>query len=55
MPELRQIVGLGRSTIYEMEAAGKFPKRVAISTRAVGWRASQVQQFIEQRAPKAPG
>ena len=54
LPEVRQMVGLSRSSIYALEAAGKFPKRVAVSERAVAWRLSGVQEFIEQRAPKLP-
>lgn len=53
LPEVRRAVGLSRSTIYDLEGRGLFPKRVALSERAVAWKASEVQQFIEQRAPKA--
>lgn len=53
LPDVCKAVGLGRSSIYAMEAAGKFPKRVALSERAVAWKASEVQAFIEARAPKS--
>lgn len=53
MPEVRRAVGLSRSTIYDLEARGLFPRRVALSERAVAWKASEVQAFIKARAPKA--
>jgi len=52
LPEVRKAVGLSRSSIYDLEARGLFPKRVALSVRAVAWKASEVQHFIEQRTPK---
>ena len=45
--------GLGRSSIYALEAAGNFPKRVAIGPRAVAWRESEIQVWITSRQTKA--
>jgi prophage regulatory protein len=43
--------GLGRSTIYELVAAGLFPRPVKISAngKAVGWPASEVAQYQRDR------
>ncbi|WML91141.1 AlpA family phage regulatory protein [Thiothrix lacustris] len=38
--------GLSKSTIYRLEAAGKFPKRLKIGFRAVGWDSGDVTAFI---------
>ncbi|EIJ36224.1 helix-turn-helix transcriptional regulator [Thiothrix nivea] len=38
--------GLSKSTIYRLEAAGKFPARVKIGLRAVGWKSADIQAFI---------
>lgn len=38
--------GLPRSTIYELIAAGKFPKPCRISPRAVAWPESEVAQYL---------
>jgi len=34
---VRRMTGLGRSTIYRMEADGQFPPRIKLGMRAVGW------------------
>lgn len=38
MTEVIKKVGLSRTTIWRLERAGKFPKRVQLSTHAVGYR-----------------
>ncbi|UIF90942.1 AlpA family transcriptional regulator [Cupriavidus sp. UYPR2.512] len=47
--ELRQIVPLSDSTVYEMEAKGKFPKRFALTPRCVVWYLDEVLQWVEAR------
>ena len=42
--------GLSQSTVYRMEKAGNFPKRIQISVQCVGWIESEVDAWIEQRA-----
>src|SRR5581483_3398844 len=37
LPDLMRLVRLSRATIYQLERAGRFPKRVQISDNAVGW------------------
>lgn len=41
--------GLSRSTIYDAVAKGNFPKQIPLSTRRVGWLASEVDAWIEER------
>ena len=50
LPEVCRLTGLGRSMIYQLEAAQRFPRRVRISVRAVGWLEGEVQQWIAERA-----
>ena len=50
LKEVMAIVGLGRSAIYNMRAAGTFPKPVRLGARAVGWIAEDVVAWIAQRA-----
>jgi len=45
--------GLGRSSIYELDRRGHFPKRVALGVRSVGWYADEVAEWIESRERKA--
>ena len=37
MSEAVRMIGLSKSTIYAMTAAGEFPPSTRISKRAVGW------------------
>lgn len=48
-PDVEKATGLRRSTIYAMMAEGSFPKPIRIGKRAVAWRASEVQAWIEAR------
>jgi prophage regulatory protein len=49
MSAVRQMTGLGRSTIYRLVAAHQFPSPVRLSTRAVGWRLSDLEQWSSAR------
>ncbi len=50
LPEVCKRVGLGRTSIYNYMRCGEFPPSVRIAgTRIVGWRASEVDQFIASR------
>jgi prophage regulatory protein len=35
--------------IYQLEAEQRFPPRIKIGVRAVGWIESEVQAWLEQR------
>jgi prophage regulatory protein len=56
--EVEQTVGLSRSALYRRISAGSFPRPIPISGgRAVGWLASEVQEFcarcVAQRDERA--
>lgn len=46
-PELRSMVPLADSTIYEMERRGEFPKRFNLTPRCVVWDLAEVEAWIE--------
>ena len=48
-PELRTIVPLGDTTIYEMEQRGEFPRRFYLTARCVVWDLAEVEAWIEER------
>lgn len=48
-PEILRRTGLSTTRIDELEAAGKFPRRVQISARAIGWVEGEVSEFIRSR------
>ena len=47
--ELRLIVPLADTTIYEMEKRGEFPHRVNLTPRCVVWDLEEVETWLEQR------
>lgn len=47
--ELRQIVPLADSTIYEMEQRGEFPRRFALGPRCVVWDLREVEAWLAER------
>ncbi|HEL4114946.1 TPA: AlpA family phage regulatory protein [Stenotrophomonas maltophilia] len=53
--ELRQIVPLAETTIYEMERRGDFPRRFSLTARCVVWDLAEVEAWVEQRkqAPRS--
>ena len=42
-------VGLSRSTIYLAISQGTFPRPVSLGARAVGWLASEVDDWLTRR------
>jgi prophage regulatory protein len=59
--ELRQIVPLADSTIYELERRGEFPQRFYLTARCVVWDLAEVMAWLQSRrqagskgAKKAP-
>jgi prophage regulatory protein len=47
--ELRQIVPLADTTIYEMERRGEFPRRFNLTPRCVVWDLGEVEAWMEAR------
>jgi prophage regulatory protein len=50
--QLREIVPLADSTIYEMEQRGEFPRRFALSPRCVVWDMAEVEAWLASRRTK---
>lgn len=48
-PEVEEMTGLPKSTLYDYLAAGTFPAPVKLSARSVAWRLSEVEAWIESR------
>jgi len=49
LPELLRLTGFSKATIYRMERAGRFPSRVRIGLRAVGWPEGKVLAWLRSR------
>ncbi|MGB5901638.1 MULTISPECIES: AlpA family transcriptional regulator [Alphaproteobacteria] len=50
--QLREMVPLADSTIYEMEQRGEFPRRFALTPRCVVWDLGEVQAWLSARRAK---
>lgn len=50
--QLREMVPLADSTIYEMEQRGEFPRRFALSPRCIVWDLAEVQAWLIARRAK---
>jgi len=47
MNEVTKRTGLARATIYRRIGEGTFPQPVKLGTRAIAWRSSDVNAWIE--------
>ena len=47
--ELRQIVPVADTTIYEMEQRGEFPRRFNLTPRCVVWDLAEVEAWLDER------
>lgn len=47
LPEVMQITGLSKATIYRKLKAKQFPVQVRPSDSAVGWRDNDIQAWVE--------
>ena len=49
LPQVCAVTGLKRSMIYKLEAERRFPNRIKIGERAVGWIESKVRTWVAMR------
>jgi prophage regulatory protein len=49
LPQVCAATGLRRSFIYQLQAQNRFPNRIKIGARAVGWLESEVQEWLIER------
>lgn len=47
--QLREIVPLADTTIYDMEQRGEFPQRFYLTARCVVWDLAEVEAWLELR------
>jgi prophage regulatory protein len=53
LPQVILATGLCRSMIYQLEAAERFPRRIRLGPRAVGWLHGEVQQWLADRVTQS--
>lgn len=49
LKEVLDKTGLSKATLYRLIAADEFPVSIQISSRAVGWEESQVDEFLMKK------
>ena len=49
LPQVMERTGLSRSMIYLLISIDEFPKQVKLTQRTVGWRESEIDDWIESR------
>ena len=47
LPDVRRLTGLSTSTIYGRMRAGTFPQSVRLGVRSVGWRDTDIAEWLE--------
>ena len=47
--QLREIVPLADTTIYDMEQRGEFPQRFYLTSRTVVWDLGEVEAWLDER------
>ena len=47
--EVASMIKLSRVTIWRLENEGKFPPRIKISSKHIGWLEDEVTKWIEKR------
>jgi prophage regulatory protein len=55
LPEVIEVTGFKRASIYRKMAAGEFPAAYALGPHAIGWLSADVDQWVNSRAHRAPG
>lgn len=49
LPQVMNLVGLGRSSIFKAVKEGTFPAPVNIAKRAIAWRYSDIKKWVDER------
>ena len=46
LSEVKALTGLSKTTIYRFEKEGRFPSRVSLGERSVGWFEDEIENFL---------
>jgi len=45
----RYVTGISRTKAWELEKVGAFPKRVRLGNRSVGWKLTELREWVNQQ------
>ena len=51
VPAVLELVPVSRTTLWRLVKEGKFPRPVQVSLKRIGWRESEVMQWIAEQNP----
>ena len=55
LSEVKAVTGLSKTTIYRFEKEGRFPLRVSLGERSVGWFEDDIEGFLISLRQTADG
>lgn len=55
LPQVKDLTGLSKSTIYARITEGSFPKQIPLGPRLVVWMESDIQNWIKEQVSAARG
>ena len=55
LPVVKARIGLSRSLIYSMIAAGEFPAQISLGKRAIGFIESEIEAWLSSRIEASRG
>lgn len=53
LPKVMDVTGLARPTVYRMMGEGTFPRNVVLAKRAIAWRESEIEDWINSRVVRS--
>lgn len=55
LPAVMRLTGLGRSSIFAAVREDRFPAPIRLGARAVGWRRSAIERWLDSRRAARAG
>lgn len=53
LPEVLNVTGLSRASVYRLEKAGLFPRRLKLTENTVAWKLTDIRAWMESRVEAA--
>ncbi len=47
--EVQGMAGLSRTTLWRLENKGEFPRRVSLGGNSIGWKLSEIKEWIDEK------
>ncbi len=47
--DLQRVIGLSKWTVYKLMKTGDFPLPIQLTSKAVGWRVTDVEKWVNER------